>query len=353
MSTPNAAVAPSMPDRFAADFYRQLSELTDGGMTLAEAVALLKNDPESAPFVGTLGDLAQELGQGVSLSSSMVRHPSMFSAETAAVIEAAERENALPGALAMLADDHDLRPRARLLSIVQMWPLILLALLFVLTATMMIFVIPAFREVFTSFGADLPALTLILLAVSNLIVGYWWLFIAVVIALIFLLPRLRRQKPGFASALDRIWMKVPGVKKVLTKLLAARLSALLAGAAACRIPYGKVIAYLRSTLANGQLRDMVAALERDAAQGGSLAAAAAKHSWVPVKFARIADIGERSGKAAPALARAARVLYGEAEQGAAVFRQGVLVATYIFTGIVVGIVVIAMYLPIFKLGAVV
>ena len=351
MSTPNPGPANASKVNFTGDLYRQLSDLMEGELTASEAVAALKDDAEFAAHAGLLHEIAQDLETNPALAQAMQRHASTFSPEEVAVVAAAEGENTLPGALAMLADDHVLRPGARLLSVVHGWPLFLLGFLFLITSLLVIFVIPAFKQVFSSFGADLPAPTLVLICISEFLVSYWWLVLLLVIALIFGLPWLARRKAGVASAMDSALLKIPGVRSVLTKLLVARLSALLAGAAACRISNSLVIAYLRSTLGSGQLRDGVAALESDIGQGTPLSQAARKHAWLPQKFARLAEIGERTSKVAPALGRAARTFYDEAEQAAAVFRQKLLVVTYIFTGIMVGAMVIAMYLPIFKLGS--
>ena len=127
--------------------------------------------------------------------------------------------------------------------------------------------------------------------------------------------------------------------------------ALLAAAAANRIPLAPTIAYLQSTLRNQSLKAIVAALGRDVEQGTPLSAAWRKNTLLPRNIARMMDLGERSNKLAPVLERAARVHGAEAASAIAVFRQVLFVATYVLTGIIVGFMVIAMYLPIFKIGS--
>ena len=253
----------------------------------------------------------------------------------------------------MLADDYERRQQTRLRAPVSLlWPLFLLGFLALITLLLMIFVIPAFKEVFSSFGSDLPGPTLAVMALSDLVVAYWWILIALIIALPFGVALLRRRS-GLGMALDGAFLKLPGVRRFLVKVLVGRMAALLAGAAANRIPFATTIAYLESTLGNRCLKAVVAALGRDVEQGTPLSAAWRKQALLPRKMAQMVDIGERSNKLAPVLARAARVHSAEAANAIAVFRQVLFVTAYVLTGIIVGFVVIAMYLPIFKLGSVV
>jgi len=324
------------------------------GFTPAEAVVVLKEDDEVSGTTGLLDAIGRDLETEPSLAKALERHASSFTPETVALIRAAEGQNALAGVLAMLADDHDRREQSRSgrLLIALGWPLFLLWIIVVVTAMLMIFVIPAYKEVFSSFGADLPAPTLFVMAISDMFVDYWWIIIALLIALPCGIAWLRRRA-GTGVALDGAFLKIPGIGRTLTAVLAGRITALLAGAAAHKIPFAPVLAYLQSTLRNQSLKAAVAALGRDVGQGTPLPAAWRKQPLLPRKVAKIIEIGERSGKLAPVLARAARVYGAEAVNASTVFRQVLFVTTYILIAIAVGIVVIAMYLPIFSLGSVV
>jgi type IV pilus assembly protein PilC len=299
-----------------------------------------------------LDAIGQDLEREPSLAKALERHASTFGPETVAFVGAAEGQNALAGGLAMLADDYERRQQFIRLPISLLWPLFLLGFLALIMMLLMIFVIPAFKEVFNSFGADLPGATLAVMAISDMVVAYWWILFALVIALPFGVAYLRRRS-GLGMALDGAFLKLPGVRRFLVGLLVGRMTALLAGAAANRIPFTTTIAYLQSTLGNRSLKAVVAALGRDVEQGASLSAAWRKQPLLPRRIARMVDIGERSDKLAPVLARAARVHGAEAANAIAFFRQALFVTTYVLAGIIVGFMVIAMYLPIFRLGSVV
>lgn len=353
MSAPSPSPARSISLGLAGDLFRQLSDLTGGGFTPAEAVAVLKEDAESPKTAAMLDAIGQDLAREPSLAQALERHASAFGPESVALVRAAEGQHSLAGGLAMLADDYERRQQMRLRAPVSLlWPLFLLGFLAFILTILMIFVIPAFKEVFANFGADLPGPTLAVMAFSDLLAAYWWILLALVVALPFGVAFLRRR-PGLGMALDGGFLKIPGVRRLLLKLLVGRMAALLEGATANGIPLATAIAYLQSTLGNRSLRASVAALGHDVEQGTPLSAAWRKQAQLPRKFARMVELGERSDKLAPVLARAARVHGAEAAEAIAVFRQVLFVTAYVLTGIIVGFMVIAMYLPIFKMGAMV
>jgi len=342
--------ATRMAPAVAGNLYRQWSDLIDGGLTPAEAVAVLQEDAESGALGKMLGEMGGDLAQGLSVAQAMQRH-AVFGPETVAFIAGAEGENSLAGAFATLADDCERRQHLRVgLPLPLLWPLFLLGLLFVVVSLLMIFVIPSFKQVFASFGADLPGPTLVVIALSDLLAAYGWIAAVLVIAVVLGIAALRRR-PGVGAAIDRWPLVIPGMRRTLTAPLASRLAALLAGASANRIPFVTAVAYLRSTLCNQHLRELLAGLGRDVEQGMPLAEAWRRQPSLPRRVARMIDIGERSGRLAVVLERAARMHGAEGIKAIAVFRQALFVTTYILTGVIVGLMVIAMYLPIFAMGS--
>jgi type IV pilus assembly protein PilC len=174
MSASHSSPAKSLPLGLAGDLLRQLSDLTEGGFTPAEAVAVLKEDAESPTLAAMLDAISHDLEQEPSLSRALERHASALGPETVALVGAAERQDTLAGGLEMLADDYDRRQQLRVrLPVSLFWPLFLLGFLALITMLLLIFVIPAFKEVFAGFGADLPAPTLAVVALSELAVAYW------------------------------------------------------------------------------------------------------------------------------------------------------------------------------------
>ena len=337
----------------AARLFRDLAYLTEGGLTAAEAVSVLLENGDAGVTTAMLGELRHELEQQASLARALERYSTTFGAETIALLRAGEERNALAGALAMLADDFEKRVQLRRsLPAMLLWPATLLVFLSFITAVLLIFVVPAFKEVYSSFGADLPGPTLWVIGFSDFVVSYWWLAVILGTALVFGLAWLRRRSETGAK-IDQVVVTLPGIRRFLTKLLAARAATLLSGAAAADIPFSAAMTYLRSTIRNQYVKLHIAGLEADLINGVPFPAAWRKQTLLPRGIAQVADIGARSGRMPLALARAAYLHGIEADDAVTVFRQTLLIVTYVLTGIVVGFTVIAMYLPIFKLGSVV
>lgn len=352
MSESNSAAISLAP---AASLFRRLSELAEAGFTAAEAVAALKEDEDSgaASFAGAVAAIERGVSGQDTLAAALARHPEALGRETAALIQAAAERDALPQCLTLLADDYENRLQVRKgLVMVLFWPLFLLGFLVLIVGIVGILVLPAFKQVFASFGADLPGPTLALIAVSDVMVDYWWIVIPLAVAAPFAIAYLRRrQRAGIV--IDEIVLKLPGVHRFIVKLLAGRTATLLAGAAASNLPVAPVVSYLRSTLRNRYLRSVVAGLEDDLVRGVALPDAWRKQTLLPRGFAHMVDVGQRSNRLAAVLGRVAQRYALEAGQAAGVFRQVLLVSTYILVAVIVGISVIAMYLPIFKMGSVI
>lgn len=351
MSTP--ASRPSLSMDTTGRLFRDLAYLAEGGLTAAEAVDVLLENGDAGSATAILGELQRNLSRQPSLATALENGPVTFGAETLALLRAGETRNALGGALTMLADDFERRLQMRKsLPAMLLWPATLLVFLSIITAVLLIFVVPAFKQVFSSFGADLPGLTLLVMSVSEFLVQYWIIGVVLVGGLVFGIAWMRRRTDAGAK-IDAVFARLPGIHRFFTKLLAARAAALLSGAAAADIPFSAAIAYLRSTLRNRYLKSQLSGLEADLVKGVSFSSAWRKQTLLPRGIAQLVDIGNRSGRLSQALARAAYMHGVEAEDAVSIFRHTLLTVTYILTGLMVGITVIAMYLPIFKLGSVV
>ena len=340
----------AIPMDALARLYRGLSYLTSGGISASDAASVLLENGGVGPESGVLIKLCAS--EAPPLSTVMDDFPRTFTPETVALVREGESHSALHAVLDMLAQDSDMRAQMRKrLPRILLWPAALMILLSLVTAILLIFVVPAFKEVYSSFGADLPGTTVLVIRVSDAVVSYWWLAAAIVAVALYAIRRQRRSNAG--DAIDRLLLKIPGVRRLLVRILAARAAALLAGAGAANIPFVAAMASLRSTLWNRYLRAQLQLVEASLSEGDSLAQAWRSQSLLPLGIASLADIGARSGRQPEALARAAALHLVEADDALLYSGQTLLLVTYIVAGLVVGITVFAMYLPIFKLGAVI
>ncbi|MGQ0547469.1 MAG: type II secretion system F family protein [Betaproteobacteria bacterium] len=342
--------AARIPPAAVATMLRQLAHAERGGLPLQDALAILAKDRELKPAqVQLLSDLAGELSAGRELSAALEAHPSHLPAEAVALIRSAEAEKARPAALDLVAADYEAHAlEGAALRGALAWPAIIAAVLLVLTVMVMSFVVPAFKQVFASFGADLPASTLTLIAISDSVAQFWYLWVALIAVAVFLAAR--RILPGRAW-LDPLALRLPFVRPYLLTSFAARVGRALAAAAEGRLPPAPAFAYLRATTANRRLAGAAGALEAQLRSGKALSAAVRDSPDMPGQLAVAVELGERSNRLGPALRQVVAMGEGDAARSLMRLQQATLVALYLCLGILVAFVLLALYLPIFHLGA--
>lgn len=340
-----------IPPAAIAVLFRQLASAQRGGLPLHDALAILSRDAELARgHAALISDLASQLAAGKPLSGALDAHRASFAPEAVELVRAGENGRALPEALELLAADYEQLALQR--SAVRgalAWPAAIVVVLVLLVALVLIFVIPAFKQVFTSFGADLPDATLLVMAISGAVADYWYVAAALV-ALAVVFAARGAALPGRAW-IDRGLLCLPFVRPYLVKTFVARVSRALGAASESRLPLPAALAYLRATAGNLRLAESAASLEAQLRAGKGLAAAVHENPHLPGQLAVALELGERSNSLAPALRQLVAFSEGEAARSLMRLQQAILIGTYICLGIIVAFVVIALYLPIFKLGA--
>lgn len=329
---------------------RQLAQAERGGLPLHDALAILARDRElGAAQARLIAELRAALAAGGTLSAALEAHPASFPPEAVALIRSAETEKSLPEALELIAADYEAHALQRAaLRGAFAWPLIIAAVLAVLVAAVVIFVVPAFKEVFASFGADLPATTLMLVAIADAVAAYWYVWAALAVVVVFY--AVRREMPGRAW-MDPLLLRLPFVRPYLVKSFAARVGRTLAAAAEGRLPLAPALAYLRATAGNRRLADSALALEAQLRAGKELSAAVRESPGMPGPLAVALELGARSNSLGPALRQVVAIGEGDAARSLMRLQQATLVALYLCLGILVAFVLLALYLPIFGLGA--
>ena len=264
-----------------------------------------------------------------------------------------EAAGRLPATLDLLASDLELQYAGGIgVRGALAWPTAILVVLFLVTSVIMIFVIPAFKQVFTSFGADLPGPTLLVIAASDAFVSYWWIGLLVAVAAAAWAIRKGVVLPRIAI-LEHLVARVPVVRGYLLKAFSARLARVLAGVGEGGVPALQALAYVRATTRNAYLAGIAATLEGRLRQSPDLGAAVLGTPQMPGQLAVALEIGQRSGRPAQALRQVVSMSDAAAMRALVRLQQAILVGSYVLAGLLVGGVVIAMYLPIFKLGAVI
>lgn len=331
--------------------FQQAAALLASGAGAGEALATLQHDLDDPSLEALVGALAGDVAGGSSVSDAFARHPQLFGPELVQLVRTGEREDRLAVVLAAIAASLEPREvvrrnRKRMLVI----PLAMLVVLFVIISVIMIFVIPAFKSVYASFGADLPGPTLVLLAVSDFAVDYWWAVVIAAVGAYFGFRRLRRSR-DYGLTFDRLLLKLPTGAAVIRLFFLAEVCSTLAAACRSSLPLAPTVGFLRAAARNRELERVLSLVEQALLRGTGLVAALRESGGFPARLIKMLEIGERSGKLADTFAQASEMYGKEASQALFAFEEQMTLAIYLILGIVVGVTIIGLYLPIFKLGA--
>lgn len=342
--------APSMRGRETALFTRQLATLLSAGAPVEEAVETIALQSERAPVRRTLLEVRGGVMEGRRLSEAMASHPRAFPPLYRAMVAAAEGTGALDRVLARLAEYLE-RSQAMQGKIVQalVYPAVLALTAAGVIAALMIFVIPKVVEQFDTLGQTLPPLTRIVIAVSSLLQASWPVLLLGLAAVIAAGVALWRHTAG-RRRIERIALRLPLVGRLIRAVNAARMARTLSVLTAAGVPLVEGLTAARSTMRSVVLREVLATVAAQLREGTSLAAALRRSKAFPPLVVYMAAVGERSGRLGEMLERAADQLEGEFE---AVTQTAVSLlepAIIIAMGAVVGLIVLAILLPILQLN---
>ncbi|MFG6446916.1 type II secretion system F family protein [Roseateles sp. BYS180W] len=344
----------SIKQKDIAIFTRQLATMMRAGVPLLQAFDIVGRGSTNPRLTRLLSDIRQDVETGTNLSAAFRKHPMYFDALYCNLVEAGETGGILETLLERLAiyQEKTVAIKAKIKSALT-YPIAVLVVAFVVTAVIMIFVVPAFKDVFTSFGADLPAPTLMVIAISEFFVSYWpVIFLGIGGGLYFFFQAWRRSEK-MQKGMDRLLLKVPVFGQLLYKSAVARWTRTLATMFAAGVPLVESLDSVGGAAGNAVFLEATEKIQRDVATGATLTNSMQNTNIFPAMVLQMASIGEESGSLDHMLSKAADFYEDEVDE--AVKSLSALMEPFIivFLGVLIGGIVVSMYLPIFKLGQVV
>jgi type IV pilus assembly protein PilC len=344
----------SIKAKDVAIFTRQLSTMMKAGVPLLQAFDIVGRGSTNPRLTRLLNDIRSDVETGTSLSASFRKYPQYFDALYCNLVEAGEAGGILEDLLSRLAlyQEKMLAIKQKVKSAL-MYPTAVIVVAFVVLAVIMIFVIPAFKEVFSSFGANLPAPTLFVMAMSEFFVK-WWLLILILMgggAYTFLQVWKRNEKVQFF--MDRLMLKLPIFGELVLKSVIARWTRTLSTMFAAGVPLVEALDSVGGTAGNLLFTRATEQIQRDVAAGTALTTAMNSTNVFPSMVLQMAAIGEESGALDDMLARAAEFYEDEVDEmvkGLSTLLEPIII---VVLGGIIGTIVVSMYLPIFKIGSVV
>ena len=234
-----------------------------------------------------------------------------------------------------------------------MYPISVLVVAFVVVAVIMIFVIPAFKQVFSSFGGELPGPTLVVIAISEFFVSYWYLIIGGLGGGIYFFMESWKRNKKMQAIMDRVMLKMPIFGVLVEKSCIARWTRTLSTMFAAGVPLVEALDSVGGAAGNSVFEDATLKIQQEVSTGTALTAAMSNANLFPSMVLQMCAIGEESGSVDHMLGKAADFFESEVDDMVAGISSLMEPIIIVILGTVIGGIVVAMYLPIFKLGQVV
>lgn len=335
-------------------FTRQLATMMKSGVPLLQAFDIVGRG-HSNPAVGKLLlDIKADVETGSSLSQAFRKYPLYFDALYCNLVAAGEQAGILDTLLDRLATYKEkiLAIKAKIKSAL-FYPVSILVVAFVITAVIMIFVIPAFKEVFRSFGADLPTPTLIVIGISDFFVAFWWAIFGTIGGGIYALIEAYKRSEAMQIAFDRYSLRLPLFGDIIRKAVIARWTRTLATMFSAGVPLVESLESVGGAAGNYVYKVATRQIQSEVSTGTNLTTSMQNSNLFPNMVTQMVAIGEESGALDSMLSKVADFFEAEVDDAVAALSSMMEPLIMVVLGTLIGGMVIAMYLPIFKLGAVV
>lgn len=335
-------------------FTRQLATMMKAGVPLLQAFDIVGRGNPNPRVTRLLNDIRTDVETGTSLNAAFRKYPLHFDNLYCNLVEAGEAAGILDQLLDRLAVymEKTEAMKSKIKSAL-MYPIAVLVVAFVVTAVIMIFVVPAFKEVFSNFGADLPAPTLFVIALSELFVRYWWLIFGGLFGGVYFFMQAWRRSEKVQQLMDRLLLRVPIFGVLVEKSCVARWTRTLATMFAAGVPLVEALDSVGGASGNTVYAAATVRIQQEVSTGNGLTMAMANAGIFPSMVLQMCAIGEEAGSIDHMLGKAADFYEAEVDDMVAGLSSLMEPIIIVILGTMIGGIVVAMYLPIFKLGQVV
>ncbi len=335
-------------------FTRQLATMLKSGVPLLQSFDIVGKGHSNPAVSRLLNDIKTDVETGSSLEQAFRKFPLYFDELFCNLIGAGEQAGILDSLLDRLATYQEkiLAIKSKIKGAL-FYPVSIIAVAFIITAVIMIFVIPAFKELFSSFGADLPAPTLFLMAISDFFVKYWFLIFGALGGGIYAFFYFWKRSEKMQRVMDKLVLKLPVFGEVIRKATIARWSRTLSTMFAAGVPLVEAFDSVAGAAGNAIYFDATKQIQREVSQGSTLVVAMQNTAVFPSMVVQMVAIGEESGSLDGMLSKVADFYEAEVDDAVAALSSLMEPVIMVVLGTLIGGMVIAMYLPIFKMGQVV
>jgi type IV pilus assembly protein PilC len=332
-------------------FTRQLATMMKAGVPLLQSFDIVGRGSSNPRLERLLNDIRMDVETGTSLSAAFRKFPGYFSSLYCNLIEAGEAAGILDAVLERLATYMEkVEGIKSKLKSAMMYPVAVLGVAVIVVAVIMIFVIPAFKEVFSSFGADLPLPTQMVISVSEFFVAYWWVMALLVGGFGAVGAHTFKRSAKLQAARDRLLLKLPVFGPLVRKSIIARWTRTLSTMFAAGVPLVEALESVGGAAGNVVYVQATDTIRREVSAGTSLTQSMSNTQVFPTMVIQMSVIGEESGSLDQMLGKAADFFEAEVDDAVAGLSSLLEPIIIVFLGTLIGGIVLAMYLPIFRMG---
>ena len=344
----------SIKPKDMAIFTRQLATMMKAGVPLLQAFDIVGRGNPNPSVTKLLNDIRTDVETGTSLSAAFRRYPLYFDNLYCNLVEAGETAGILDQLLDRLAVYMEKTEaiKSKIKSAL-MYPISVLVVAFVVVSVIMIFVIPSFKQVFTSFGGELPAPTLFVIALSEFFIDYWWLIFGAMGGGFYFFMQAWKRDVKVQAFMDRLMLKLPIFGVLVDKSCVARWTRTMSTMFAAGVPLVEALDSVGGASGNFVYEVATRKIQQEVSTGTSLTAAMSNVNLFPTMVLQMCAIGEESGSIDHMLGKAADFYEAEVDDMVAGISSLMEPIIIVVLGTIIGGIVVSMYLPIFKLGQVV
>ena len=344
----------SIKEKEIALFTRQLATMARAGVPLLQAFDIAARSTGNNRLSRLLMEVKGDIETGNSLAVSFRRHPMQFDDLFCNLVAAGEQAGILDSILDRLAvyKEKTIALKGKIKAAL-FYPATVIVVAIVVVAIIMWFVIPSFKQVFSSFGADLPWLTNVVVGMSDWFVKFWYIVAIIPVIIFWILWYCWKRIPAMKHAIDRLSLKLPVLGEILEKAAVARWTRTLATMFAAGVPLVDALTAVGGAAGNQVFFEATKRIQTSVSTGTALTVAMEDTNVFPNMALQMTRIGEETGALDSMLSKVADFYEREVDDAVTALSSLIEPIMIVFLGIVIGTIVVAMYLPIFKLGAVV
>ncbi|HQZ02752.1 MAG TPA: type II secretion system F family protein [Thauera sp.] len=341
-------------DKDIALFTRQLATMMKSGVPLLQAFDIGIKGSGNPALARLLNEVRTDVETGFNLSQAFSKHPVHFDRLFCNLVAAGEQAGILDTLLDRIATYKEkiLAIKGKIKAAL-FYPAAVLVVAALVISVMMLFVIPEFKNVFTGFGADLPAPTMIVIAMSDFFVDFWYIVLGIPIAAVVAIGWLYKRSTAMQIAVDRTVLKLPVIGAIIRKATVARWTRTLSTMFAAGVPLVEALDSVGGAAGNHVYLTATRQIQSEVSTGTSLTVSMQNAGVFPTMVVQMVSIGEESGQLDAMLGKVADFFEQEVDDAVAGLSQLLEPIIMVFLGTVIGGLVVAMYLPIFKLGSIV